>query len=115
MHQNSKFWEQKDGTALDLPLSPMGANISMESFEQKLFNKLRMSPDFGCTMQRTPLSFEQLLHASAMETETIKGSVTLRRCFSEMNGNKLMTSVFEERTHTDQYLHYISHHYTQTN
>ena len=43
-HQNSRIWEQKDGVAMGSPLSPIVANIFMESFEQEALQLAKDKP-----------------------------------------------------------------------
>ena len=43
-HQNGRIWEQKDGAAMNSPLSPIVANIFMESFEQEVLQQAKDNP-----------------------------------------------------------------------
>ena len=43
-HQNGRFWEQKDGAAMGSTLSPIVANIFMESFEQDALQLAKNKP-----------------------------------------------------------------------
>ena len=47
-----------------------------------------------------------------IETET-KGQLSFLDVLAKRKGNKLTTSIFRKRIHTDQYLHYSSHHHCQ--
>ena len=109
------------------PLSPIAADLFMESFEEEALNSANDKPklwvryvdDTFVIWQHGPDKlelFQQHLNnirksiKFTMEAET-EGQLPFLDVLVKRDGNHLTTSVFRKRTHTDRYLHYNLHHH----
>ena len=114
-----KFYEQVEGAAMGSPLSPIVANIYMESFEVEA---LRSAPQPPVIWKRYVDDTFTILQSSQKEgfLEYIN-SIDQHIQFTAENQREdilvtperdgsLITSVFRKPTHTDLYLQWDSHH-----
>ena len=124
-----KFYQQKDGATIGSPLSPIVANIYMESFEEQAIETATDKPTLWlryvgdtyvhCDYGREALD-KFLIHLNSrrpnitftMEIETDDKLPFLDVPMIRDNETQtLRTEVFRKPTHTDRYLHYRSYHH----
>ena len=121
------FYEQRDGTAMGSPLSPVVANLYMEVFKKRALSSSTLTPKLWLryvddtfvvwTHGRNTLddfhSHLNAQHPSIQFTreELSEGRIPfLDTCVEKRNGS-VTTTVHRKPTHTDRYLHYTSHHH----
>ena len=112
------------------PLSPIVADLFMESFEQEALNSANDKPKLWVRFVDNTFviwqhgldklePFQQHLNSVrksikfTMETET-EGKLPFLDVLVKRDCSHLTTSVFRKKTHTDHYLHYSSHHHPRT-
>ena len=121
-----KFYEQVEGAAMGFPISPIVANLCMESFEVRA---LQSSPNPPSLWKRfVDDTFVIMKKAHKEEFLTCLNSVDnnieftteepgpdgslpfLDTLITPDKDGRLDTTVYRKPTHTDQYLHWDSHH-----
>ena len=127
---SDNFYEQKDGTAMGSPLSPVVANIFMEDFEMTALSTADFQPkvwfryvddtfviwQHGSDHLQDFLQHLNGLHERiqfTFDTET-SGCLPFLDVMVERKGNRLSTDIYRKPTHTDAYLHYRSNHHPRT-
>ena len=121
-----KFFGQVKGAAMGSPISPIVANLFMEDLEVKALSTAPTPPtlwkrfvdDTFIIIQRSyKESFLQHLNSIdgnihfTCEESNEDGSIAfLDMLITPDENGRLNTSVFRKETHTDQYLHWDSHH-----
>ena len=121
-----KFFEQVKGAAMGSPISPIVANLFMEDLEIKALSTTPTPPtlwkrfvdDTFIIIQRAHKetflqhlnSIDENIHFTC-EDSNEDGSIAFLDMLitPDVNG-RLNTSVYRKETHTDQYLHWDSHH-----
>ena len=109
------------------PLSPIIANIYMEHFEEKTLSSAPMKPkvwrryvdDTFVLWSHGRETLESFLnhlnsHHNAIQftmEEEVDRQIAFLDVLVRREGNKLTTSVYRKKTHTDRYLDYNSHHH----
>ena len=124
---NDCFYEQKDGTAMGSPLSPVVANIFMEDFEgtalvtcdlpPKLW--LRYVDDTFVVWQHGENHLGEFLeHLNGLHTridftmeEEVSGKLPFLDVLVERKDNRLTTDIYRKPTNTNRYLNYRSSHH----
>ena len=120
------FYEQVEGAAMGSPISPIVANLYMESFEVKALQSLPNSPsvwkrfvDDTFVIMKKAHKEEFLTHLNSVDsniqftTEEPRpdGSLPfLDILVTPDKDDRLNTTAYRKPTHTDQYLHWDSHH-----
>ena len=122
------FYEQKEGAAMGSPVSAVVANFYMEFFEELALETVptrhrlwrRYVDDTFCILRRG--STEELLHhLNRVIRQTIKFTVERQKDgtlpfldtqLRKREDGSLDISIYRKSTHTDQYLHFKSHHLT---
>ena len=121
------FYEQKEGAAMGSPVSAVVANLYMEFFEELALETAPTRPrlwkryvdDTFCILRKG--STEELLHHLNGVRPTIKFTVEqeedgtlpfLDTLLRRREDGSLDVSIYRKPTHTDQYLHFESHHPT---
>ncbi|XP_068692843.1 uncharacterized protein [Montipora foliosa] len=120
------FFKQQDGCAMGSPVSPIVANLCMETFEINALDSysgtrpklwLRYVDDTFPVLEREETD-QFLQHLNSLDP-TIKftqenltsNSLPFLDCLVTVNEDgSLSTSVYRKSTHTDQYLQFDSHH-----
>ena len=121
-----KFYEQVEGAAMGSPLSPIVANIYMETFEVEAIRSAPNPPKFWkryvddtFTILESSKKEEFLTHLNSIDhqiqftTEESRedGAMPfLDILVSPGRDGSLSTSVYRKPTHTDLYLQWESHH-----
>ncbi len=122
---NGEFYEQREGAAMDSPVSAVVANLYMEFFEELALESAPSRPRFWkryvddtcCIMQRDAV--EPLLRHLNEVRPTIKFTMELEKdgslpfldtSLTRSEDGTLNVTVFRKQTHTDRYLHFNSHH-----
>ena len=125
---HGSYYEQTDGTAMGSPVSPVVANIFMEHIEE---SALATSPqpirfwrryvdDTFCFLKKSTVD-EALQHLNSInpsiqftvEQETDNQLPFLDVLLMRDDNNKIRTTVYRKKTHTDRYLSFKSHHSAQ--
>ncbi len=122
---NGEFYQQKEGAAMGSPVSPIVANLYMEHFEQTALQSAPHPPrywgryvdDTLCVIHRDHLE-EFSLHLNSIhpkiqftrEVEENNKLPMLDCCMTRLDNGTIKCSVYRKPTHTDQYLHFNSHH-----
>ena len=121
------FYERKEGAAMGSPVSAVVANLYMEFFEELALETAPTRPrlwkryvdDTFCILRKG--STEELLHHLNRVRLTIKFTVEweedgtlpfLNTLLRRREDGSLDISIYRKPTHTDQYLHFQSHHPT---
>jgi hypothetical protein len=121
-------YEQTSGVAMGSPLSPIVANLYMESFEKKAIDSYPLKPlRWRCYVDDTnvlwPHGEEELIkffhHINniskdikfTMEREENGTIPFLDILINRKEDGKLGHSVYRKKTHTENYLHASSHHH----
>ena len=123
---NSQFYQQTDGVAMGGPASSTTAEIFMQSSERTAISTTlhlpkvweRFFDDVCSILKRTHL--ENFFHHISNLHQNIKftmeeernGELTFLDTLLKRNNGKISALVYSEPTHTEQYLHYRSHHQT---
>ena len=121
-----KYYEQVEGAAMGSPISPIVANLYMEDFEARA---LRSSPnppllwkrfvDDTFVIIKKHQKEEFLNHLNSIDSKIQftseepgpDGSLPfLDILITPEEDGRLTTTVYRKPTHTDQYLHWDSHH-----
>ena len=121
-----KFFEQVKGAAMGSPISPIVANLFMEDLEVKALSTAPTPPTlwkrfvddtFIIIKKSSKESFLQHLNSVdenihfTCEEPNEDGSIAfLDMLITPDHNGRLNTSVYRKVTHTDQYLHWDSHH-----
>ena len=121
------FYEQLDGAAMGSPLSPVVANIFMESFEEQALHSYQVKPKMwvryvddtftvwphGTTMLESFHNHLNQQHPNIQFTreEESEGRIAFLDVLMERKGSKTPTSVYRKPTHTDRYINFNSHHH----
>ena len=124
---NGRFYEQMEGAAMGNPLSPVVANIYMEHFEELALESAEFKPatwlryvndTFVIWNEGRDKLLVFLEHLNSirpsiqftMELEDDRKlpflDVMVTRC-----EDRLSTSVYRKKTHTDRYIHFLSNHH----
>ena len=123
-----EFYEQIEGVAMGSPLSPIVANLYMESFERRALDLSPLNPKtWKCYVDDTDVvwphrrrSLAQFLeHLNnqnnnikfTMKTEDNRSLPFLDVLVSRNKDRSISHQEFRKRTHTDRYLHDNSHHF----
>ena len=125
-----EFYEQMDGAAMGSPLSPVIANLYLESLEEKAIQSAPCKPkvwvryvdDTFIIWPHGPdglRSFHQHLNQQHPSIQfTVEGEKDDRLPFLDVlvtkEGGKLVTSVYRKPTHTERYIPFHSHHHPRT-
>ena len=121
-----RYYEQVHGAVMGSPTSFIVVNLFMVEFEIKAINSAPIHPGCGLGMWMTLLSFQKqnmvtnLCSTSTPLTNTSSSPsrlLTLKVPFhlwtllvSSGHDNTLFTTVYRKPSHTDQYIHWDSHH-----
>ena len=122
------FFEQVEGVAMGSPLSPIVANLFMESFEQKALESAVIRPKMWLryvddTFVLWPHNEEELKifhrylnaqHSAIQFTceEELEGRISFLDVHLERRDGGIATGVYKKKsTHTDRYIQYSSHHH----
>ena len=121
-----KFYEQVEGAAMGSPLSPIVANIYMETFEVEAISSAPSPPIFWkryvddtFTILESSKKEEFLIHLNSIDQQIQFTSEESREdgampfldiLVSPGRDGSLSTSVYRKPTHTDLYLQWESHH-----
>ena len=121
-----KLYEQKDGAAMGSPISPIAANIFMEDFENRALATSPCTPkiwkrfvDDAFTIIKKNQKQTFLEHLNSInnniqftsEDPGEDGSIPFLDMLIIPDGEgRLKTTVYRKPTHTNQYLHWDSHH-----
>ena len=123
---NSQFYQQTDGVAMGGPASSTTAEIYMQAYERTAITTALHPPkvwerfvdDVYSILKRTHLEnvFHHInnLHQNikfTMEKES-NGELAFLDTLLKRNNGEISVLVYRKPTHTDQYLHYSSHHQT---
>ena len=121
-----KLYEQKDGAAMGSPISPIAANIFMEDFENRALATSPCTPkiwkrfvDDAFTIIKKNQKQTFLEHLNSInnniqftsEDPGEDGSIPFLDMLIIPDGEgRLKTTVYRKPPHTNQYLHWDSHH-----
>ena len=121
-----KFYEQVEGAAMGSPLSPIVANIYMETFEVEAIRSAPSPPKFWkryvddtFTILESSKKEEFLIHLNSIDQQIQFTAEESREdgampfldiLVSPGRDGSLSTSVYRKPTHTDLYLQWESHH-----
>ena len=121
-----KIFEQVKGAAMGSPISPIVANLFMEDLEIKALSTAPTPPtlwkmfvdDTFIIIQRTYKesflqhcnSIDDNIHFTCEEADEDGSIAFLDMLITPDENGRLHTSVYRKATHTDQYLHWNSHH-----
>ena len=121
---NSRFYEQKEGAAMGSPLSPVVANI-YSTLRNWLWNQQSsslphgsvtlMTPLLSGTRERSLLDFLEHLNSTRPSIQfTVELEEDRKLPFLDVlvtrRDDRLSTSVYRKKTHTDRYIHFSSNH-----
>lgn len=128
--QKRKFeqlYEQVDGAAMGSPLSPIVANLYMESFERKALSLARLTPTMwrrylDDTFVLWPHGADQLeefhahlncQHPQIQFTKEVEEDdrISFLDVLVKKENNRFSTTVYRKPTHTGRYTHFASHHH----
>ena len=116
--------QQKDGAAMGSPVSPVVANIYMESFEEMALRTAiapgiwrRYVDDIFCVIEKEQaqgfLNHLNSLRPTiqfTMELEENGSHPFLDTLLTRREDGRVNIRIYRKTTHTDHYLHYSSHH-----
>ena len=121
------FYEQVDGAAMGSPLLPIVANIYMESMETRALETFHAKPKFwvhyvddtfvlwqhGEEKLETFHKHLNSQHSSIQFTKEVEcdNKIPFLDVLIERTETGITTRVYRKKTHTDQYIHYTSHHH----
>ena len=123
---NFQFYKQTDGVAMGCPASSTTAEIYMQAYERTAITTALHPPkvweqfvdEIYSILKRTHLEnfFHHInnLHQKikfTMEEES-NGELAFLDTLLKRNNGEISVLVYRKPTHTDQYLHYSSHHQT---
>ena len=122
----NKYYEQVEGVPMGLPVSPIVANLYMDSFERKAIASAINPPGHGLGLWMTPGSSNNRAHKQGfldhinsidpaikftVEGNQANGAIPfLDTLVTPLADNSLSFQVYQKPTHTDQYLQWESHH-----
>ena len=122
----NKFYEQVEGAPMGSPVSPIVANLYMESFERKALMSATNPPwawfrfvDDTWVIQQQAHKQGFLDHINSIDPAikfTVEGNQAngaipfLDTLVTPLADNSLSFQVYQKPTHTDQYLQWESHH-----
>ena len=124
------FFKQREGAAMGSPLSPVIANIFMESLEERALNTALLKPNMWLRYVDDTFvtwahgdaaleSFHQHLNQQnpsiqfTIEEEKDNQLPFLDVLVSRVEDNQLRTAVYRKPTHTDRYINFNSHHHSR--
>ena len=122
---NNVYYKQIHGAAMGSPLSPVIANLYMESLEEKALSTMTQPPRFYMRYvdDTFMINIKQnrdstLKHLNSIDkdiqfTHEVEENSSLPFLDALVNRNsegKIIVSVYKKSTHTDQYLNYKSEH-----
>ena len=123
-----KYYEQVQGTAMGSPISPLIADLFMEEFEVKALSSFPHPPSLWLRfvddiflITKTEHSQLLLQHINsqdpyiqfAVEEPSQQGTLPfLNTLVTVESNNTFSTTFYRKPTHTDQYLHWDSNHFT---
>ena len=121
---NSQFYQQTDGVAMGGPASSTTAEIYMQAYERTAITTVlhppkvweRFADDAYSILKRTHL--ENFFHHISNLRQNIKftmeevsnGKLAFLDTSLKRNNGEISVLIYRKPTHTDQYLHYSSHH-----
>ena len=121
-----KFFEQVKGAAMGSPISPIVANLFMEDLEIKALSTTPTPPtlwkrfvdDTFIIIQKSHKetflqhlnSIDVNIHFTCEDSNEDGSIAFLHMLITPDENGRLNTSVYRKETHTDQYLHWDSHH-----
>ena len=120
-----RIFKQSFGTAMGSPVSVVVANLVMEDVEERALGSFDVQPLFWkryvddvCTAVPSHMVQHLLQHLNSIEqsiqfTAELESESLLPFLDVHLRHNpdgSVSTSVYRKSTHTDQYLHYTSHH-----
>jgi hypothetical protein len=125
---NNEYFEQRDGMAMGSPLSPVIANFFMEDFEERAINQSTLKPTcwyryvddifaiwpHGKASLTIFLEHLNSLHKNiqfTMEIEEEGHLPSLDIDINKKSNGSLGHKVYGKPTHTNLYLHQLSHHH----
>ena len=127
---NGKMYEQTEGAAMGNPLSPVVANIFMEHFEELAITSAPVKPaiwlryvdDTFVVWREGREKLEEFLHHLNALRPSIKFTMELEEkdqlpfldVLVKKKENRLTTTVYRKKTHTDRYIHFTSNHHPST-
>ena len=120
------MYEQVKGGAMGSPISPIVANLFMEDLETRALATAPSTPtlwkrfmdDTFIIIQRTQKdtflqhinAIDDNIHFTCEEAREDGSIPFLDMLITPDEGGRLNTTVYRKPTHTDQYLHWDSHH-----
>ena len=121
------YYEQIEGAAMGSPLSPVVANLFMETLEEKALSTTTLKPKIWLRYvddtfvtwphgQQALGEFHSHLNNQnqdiqfTMEEES-EGELPFLDTLVKRDGSKAITTVYRKPTHTDRYIHFSSHHH----
>ena len=121
-----QYYQQMEGAAMESPLNPIVANIFMEKFEKEALDTAPHPPslwkryvDDTFVIQEEQHKDRFFHHINSIdpnikftaETTKANGSMPfLHTLVTPQSDGSLATTVYRKPTHTNQYLHWDSHH-----
>ena len=123
---NFQFYQQTDSVAMGGPASSTTAEISMKAYERTAITMVLHSPkvwerfidDVYSILKRTHLEnfFNHINNLHQKSKFTMEEEINVELVFLDTllkrNNGEISVLVYRKLTHTDQYLHYNSHHQT---
>ena len=122
-----RFFEQLQGAAMGSPISPIVANLYMEDFENKAINTTECPPRvwkryvddtfvvIEANKKQGFLNYinnvDPFIHFTTEDARTDGSIPFLDTIVMPQFDGSLLTSVYRNPTHTDQYLQWNSHHH----
>ena len=119
---NSQFYQQTDGVAMGGSASSTTAEINMLAYERTALTTALHPPK---VWERFVDDVYSILKRTHLENFSIKSTIFIKIVSLESNGElafldtllkrnnrEISVLVYRKPTHTDQYLHYSSHHQT---
>ena len=122
------FYEQVEGVAMGSPLSPIIANIYMESFEKAVIDSFPLKPKrWKLCVDNTDVvwphgkeELDRFLGHLNNQNDNIRFTMEIKNnmslpfldvLISKNDDGSISHQVYRKKTHTNRYLHAKSHHY----